>query len=448
MNILIISNTIDCPSLGFRLQGLDKNNKVYYYVIEKKNREKGSQKGIINFVDDYKNIINKMDLIIFEGNSNTDKIRKHLWSSFRNKKQIYNFAYSPKSIKIGGQEVKPYDFSIKLEKDRNWAHKLMEDLKIGNKTEHWRFTKIDEAIKFVSNNKSKYVVKVEALDMESDSTYVGICDDGEDVIKYLATYQFRENIKKLNAIDIEKKINGVEIAVSGIFNGKDWIYKQINFEHKKFLDTPYSFNTGEMGTVLKPIQEHKLFSETLDKLGNILSAIDYRGHIDINGILNENGYFPLEFTPRFGVPTYCLELESIKSNILEVLTSVASKSNYNLDVDYDNWVIGTVVCGEGYPFEDIDYKKMKLLPVIDLDKVINNFHMFDICKIGSDYYTTGGYVGVMVAKGKDICEARELLYNKLLMDIKIPKTYWRDDIGVKVKNEYLEKLTNLGYQIL
>ncbi len=97
-----------------------------------------------------------------------------------------------------------------------------------------------------------------------------------------------------------------------VFNGNEFIEPvNFNFEHKKLFPGNIGPSTGEMGTSMFWSSRNRLFNETFGKLEDWLAEEGYVGSIDLNCIVNENGIYPLEFTPRFGYPTIVLQEEGM-----------------------------------------------------------------------------------------------------------------------------------------
>lgn len=87
-----------------------------------------------------------------------------------------------------------------------------------------------------------------------------------------------------------------------------------------------------MGTVLwyDENEDNRLFNETLVKLRGYLRKIDFRGDIDINCIVNEQGAFPIEATPRFGYPAIYAQSNIHRSPWGEFLKAVADGKSHQL----------------------------------------------------------------------------------------------------------------------
>ncbi|MFH1695330.1 MAG: phosphoribosylglycinamide synthetase C domain-containing protein [Candidatus Micrarchaeota archaeon] len=110
------------------------------------------------------------------------------------------------------------------------------------------FTSFEEAIDFVKANPGQYVIKPsgEAQNIKG-LLFIGEEDDGKDVIQVLSDYN-KAWSKKIPLFQLQKRVNGVEIAVGAFFNGKEFIYPiNVNFEHKKLFPGNLGPSTGEMG---------------------------------------------------------------------------------------------------------------------------------------------------------------------------------------------------------
>jgi phosphoribosylamine--glycine ligase len=444
MKILHISNEADSLDLALTCQR--EGAEVSIFVHDMK-FQPDIYENIMKISKTWTDKVAKADFVYFDSNDGLSPIKQAIWNQ---KKPAFNTCHTRKPIKICGKTIMPWEFPLATEQDRNWAHKLLEFFKIGNKMPSWQFTKVDEAAKFIKENPKAYVMKVEGA-ADSDLTYVGITEDGEDVLEYLTTLPMRPDIKQIKKIELEEKKKGIEIATSAYFNGKDFYARDINFEHKKFatgseLDhyEGIGFNTGEQGTVIRPVSQHRLFTETVEKMGNFLKEIDFRGQIDINGVLNDDGYWPVEFTIRPGYPASAIEVEARKMSTSEFLYSVSAGETPKIDIA-DAWIIGVVLCGQGYPFY-ADVKKSFLLPIIGVNKDnVHHLHFSHVKALDSKLYTVNSYICTATALGKDIKSAQHEVYNKLIAGIKIPNAFWRTDIGTKVSEYYLPKLEKMGY---
>lgn len=444
MNILFISKVGSGLDLAYHLEKEGAN--VFTYIEDKNNKELLDgllKRKIISPLS-----VSNYDFAVFDDND-LEPIKRSVWLK---KRPAVGIAYKPE-INIAGKRFKGYEFGETLEQDRKFGKKLFKEFKIGNIFENDEFKTIDEAVKYLSSNEGPYVIKPEAKTIvDSSLTFVGELPDNRDAIIYLESLKFRKDIKYVNKIELEKRIQGVEIACGGWFNGKDWLSIDVNFEHKKFAtgneNNPegLGFYTGEMGTILKKVDtNNKLFKETIYKMSNWLKDIDFRGKIDISCIANDDGIFPLEFTPaRMGYPLIYLEMEAMKKQgWVEFLYAVAN-GEYLKPVEYKDFAIGIVVCGEGFPSDEESKKRMKYLSVLFDDEIKDNIHFCDVVKMGDYILTVGSYICVVTARGNTIENAQYNVYNNILPKLYIPKSYYRVDIGNRVINQ-LEDVKRWGY---
>ena len=120
---------------------------------------------------------------------------------------------------------------------------------------------------------------------------------------------FAEEIK---VFQLQKRVAGVEVAVGGFFNGKEFITPiNVNFEHKKLFPGNIGPPTGEMGTTMFWSEPNRIFNRRSRRWSRSWREEGYAGYIDLNCIVNGNGIYPLEFTSRFGYPTIIIQQEGM-----------------------------------------------------------------------------------------------------------------------------------------
>src|SRR5439155_4770184 len=106
-------------------------------------------------------------------------------------------------------------------------------------------------ITYIRENPGAYVIKPSGQAQNYKGLlFVGMEDDGSDVVRMLETYK-RVWSSKIKVFQLQKKVAGVEVGVGAFFNGKRFITPvNINFEHKKLFPGEVGPSTGEMGTVM------------------------------------------------------------------------------------------------------------------------------------------------------------------------------------------------------
>src|SRR5580693_1636387 len=144
---------------------------------------------------------------------------------------------------IGGT---PY--TDRLEDDRSFGQEELKKAGV-NIIPYGEFVSFDDAVDHVTQNPGRYVIKPsgEAQNVKR-RLFVGEEDDGQDVIRMLEAYK-KALSEEIKVFQLQRRVSGVEVAVGGFFNGKNFIYPiNINCEHKKLFPGDIGPPTGEMGT--------------------------------------------------------------------------------------------------------------------------------------------------------------------------------------------------------
>lgn len=438
LKILFVSKESGAGDLALRLEM--EGNEVRYHVVEKD--EAGNLDGLIKKEKNYRAGVGWCDFAVLD-DTGMDDI-----SQFIRKAKKPAFGVARKDNRFGNRDISGNKLATILEKDRSFCHEIMEKLKIGSKIESLSFSDQAQAIAHLKQHKVPHVIKPECQGSGSEKTYVGHYDDNSDAIGWLETLPDRPNAGKIKSIEVEERIKGVEVAAASWFNGKDFIGPpNINFEHKRIATGEIGFNTGEMGTAMFYGEEDsRLAKETVYKMGDFLRSFDYRGQMDVNCVVNEEGVFPLEFTPRLGYPASYIEQEIHDSPWGEFLSDIANgrktKSKFSKD-----WAIGVLLVGEGYPFWDEGCERSGGLLVQGLTpENIDNLHLYHVAHKKDRFITTGCLPLVATGRGKTIAESKDMVYNKVIPQVFFPGVYWRTDISDRCKED-LSNLKDCGYDL-
>jgi phosphoribosylamine--glycine ligase len=309
------------------------------------------------------------------------------------------------------------------------------------------FTSMDEAINYVQNNKGRYVIKPSGEAQNKKSLlFVGEEDDGADVIRVLESYK-RTSSDFIKVVQLQKRIQGVEVAVGAFFNGKEFVYPiNINFEHKKLFPGNLGPSTGEMGTSMFWSMPNKLFNSTLRKLESVLKQEGYVGYIDLNCIVNGYGIYPLEFTSRFGYPTISIQQEGMNMPMGEFFYKLASGENFEFKTK-KGFQIGVRMVVPPFPYHDYEIfeSHSKGGTIVFKKPDFNGVHIEDVKLVNQEWVITGhaGIALIIVGTGSSMREAQKQVYNRI-KNILIPHGYYRTDIGDRWYDDS-DKLHNWGY---
>ncbi|WP_178915987.1 phosphoribosylamine--glycine ligase [Natronomonas gomsonensis] len=335
----------------------------------------------------------------------------------------------------------------RLEEDRGYAMEVLEDHDVTT-LDHREFSDFGAAIDYVNENPAPYVIKpLGEVQNVKRLVYVGREDDGSDVVDVLRAYEKAWG-HRMKGFQLQRRVEGVEVAVCGFFNGNEFVEPiNFNFEHKKLFPGNIGPSTGEMGTSMFWADPNDLFERTLGKLADFLAEEGYVGSIDLNCIVNDNGVYPLEFTPRFGYPTITLQEESFESPTGQFFYDLARGEDPNLQV-HQGYQVAVRVVLPPFPFDDektYDENSRNAAVVFDTDSR-EGIHIEDAKNVDGQWRAAGesGMPLVVTGKGETMGAAREQAYGRI-DDIVIPNLYYRDDIGERWIDGDGDRLLSWGY---
>ena len=322
-------------------------------------------------------------------------------------------------------------FTDDLELDRNLGQEVLKKHKIKILPSKEFFT-FKDAIEYVEKNPDSYVIKPcgETQDYKQ-LLYVGSDDAGLDVIRMLKAYEKTWG-EKFGNFQLQRKVKGVEISVAAFFNGNKFIYPvNVTFEHKKLFPNELGVSTGEMGTTMFCTKDSPLFENTLKKLEGTLAKHNFRGHIDINCIVNGNGIYPLEFTSRFGFPQVLIQ----RIGILDKFSEVIYKTAAGIDFEFrakKGFQIGAYIVVPPFPFTDKKSFNLfsKDAPVIFKKPMPDGVHPMHLKKVNHEWLITGGTGIAVLVTGTGITmkETQKMMYNRI-SNVIVNNGYYRNDIG-------------------
>ena len=275
--------------------------------------------------------------------------------------------------------------------------------------------------------------------IETAKTFV--CRDKDTYLWALEQY------KGSQALIVQRIIKGIEISTEGWFNGTGWVVPfNHTFEEKRFLEGDLGPNTGCMGNVVMSVQrpEKDQLVQNLKRLTPFLRAARFKGPVDLNTIVNENGIFALEVTPRLGYDAIEALDTLLDEPLSEMFMAVAAggKSIMNLR---PGLAIAVRVSVPPYPHAEADVRD-RGLPVLGVGPHDENIYFTDVLwdkkqKImrwaGSD-----GVLLKVTAKDRKLKVATENAY-KRVGELKGLDFQYRRDIGARVEGD-LRALKSMG----
>jgi len=423
-HFLFISNVGLHLDLAWQVQ--KEGHEVKYYIDEKSERDTGN--GFVPKTNNWRAEVDWADVIIFDDTMGHGTLAEEL----RKKGKAV----------IGGT---PY--TDRLEDDRSFGQGELKAAGV-NVLPYKDFTDFDEAIAYVTANPGAYVIKPSG---EAQNTkhllFVGMEDDGSDVIGLLQTYK-KIWANTIKVFQLQKKVAGVEVAVGAFFNGNRFVEPiNINFEHKKLFPGNVGPSTGEMGTSMFWSKPNKIFNATLKKMEPKLREEKFTGYIDINMVVNGNGIYPLEFTSRFGYPTIQIQVDSLITPTGQFLYDLANGVDSDFKVK-KGFSVGLRVVVPPFPFEDPKTYKMfseDAAVIFKKKEQLDGIHIEGVREVNGIWTVASvdGTTIIVTGQGPTMKQAQQQAYRRV-QNVLIPNMYYRSDIGDRWPEDS-DRLLGWGY---
>ena len=221
-------------------------------------------------------------------------------------------------------------------------------------------------------------------------------------------------------IVVEEYLDGYELSVFAICDGKDYVVLPAAQDHKRLLNDDQGPNTGGMGayapTPLVNESIYRQLDETVIRptlAGMEAEGMPFTGVLFIGVMVVDGKPIVLEYNVRFGDPE-CEELMPLlKSPASELFYKAATGDLANATIEfYDQYAVGVVVASKEYPYKSSVPAEI-IIDDIHHDDLAEHAHISYAGVTREDdgkLYATGGRVLVCVGMGDSIAEARERAY--------------------------------------
>jgi phosphoribosylamine--glycine ligase len=242
------------------------------------------------------------------------------------------------------------------------------------------------------------------------------------------------------SIVIQEFLEGVEISLHAICDGKTAKLFPTSQDHKRALDGDQGLNTGGMGTYsptpfLNDTELEKNGGKILDPWlrGCAAEGIDFRGILYPGIMLTKSGPKVLEFNARFGDPETQVYLTRLENDLVELLEASVGGTLAHIEMKWSPRAsVCVVMASGGYPGS---YAKGKVISGLDAANALPHtkvFHAGTALKDGQ-IVTNGGRVLGVTALGKDLKAAQAAAY-AAVEKIHFDGVHFRRDIATKALN--------------
>jgi phosphoribosylamine--glycine ligase len=228
---------------------------------------------------------------------------------------------------------------------------------------------------------------------------------------------------------------GEEVSVLAFTDGKTIVPMITSCDHKRANDGDKGLNTGGMGTFSPcPFWTKELEKQVLDTIMiptmNAMNAEGrtFKGCLYFGLMRTDKGMRVVEYNSRFGDPETQVVLPMLKTDLMDIFEAVTDERLADIKIEWeDGACVCVVMASGGYPVSYVKGKEITIGDVGDCQII----HAGTAIKDGK-LVTNGGRVLGVVAKGKDIEEARKKAY-AAVKNISWEGVHYRTDIGVKYR---------------
>ena len=244
------------------------------------------------------------------------------------------------------------------------------------------------------------------------------------------------------AIIIEEFLDGYELSVFAVCDGKDFILLPAAQDHKRLLNGDKGPNTGGMGAYAPtPLANDEIYRKLKERV--VIPTLDgmraegnpFKGVLFMGVMVVDNEPMILEYNVRFGDPE-CEELMPLlKTPASELFynSAIGNLKNTKIEFYENRYAVGVVMASRDYPYKSSEPAEIIIDDIVH-EELKDNAHIsFAGVSLGDDgkLYATGGRVLVCVGLGDSIAEAHDRAY-MLVGQVHFAGKQCRTDIAYQV----------------
>ncbi|MCI9224808.1 MAG: phosphoribosylamine--glycine ligase [Acutalibacter sp.] len=327
----------------------------------------------------------------------------------------------------------PNKKAAEIESSKVFSKNLMK--KYGIPTAGYEvFTSPSEALDYIrSQGKYPAVIKADGLAVGKGVTLAQNEQEAAEALHSLM--EERKFGSSGDRVVVEEFLTGPEVTVLAFTDGHVMCPMVSSMDHKRAYDNDVGPNTGGMGTISpSPFYTDEIAKVCMDTIFlptmNAMNAEGrkFKGCLYFGLMLTPDGPKVIEYNSRFGDPETQVVLPRLKTDLVDIIEAVANEKLSEIDVKWSDEACACVIIASGgYPGS---YEKGKLISGLDKNGQLDGatvIHAGTKLEDGK-FYTSGGRVLGITAKGADLREALDRAY-KSTEKVSFDGAFYRKDIG-------------------
>jgi phosphoribosylamine--glycine ligase len=320
---------------------------------------------------------------------------------------------------IGIPVFGPSKAAAQLEGSKDFAKGVMRDAGVPTAQSFTCTTQV-EIEKALDTFGAPYVVKDDGL---AAGKGVVVTNDRDVALKHAL---------QCNRVVIEEYLDGPEISLFGISDGRNILAMQPAQDFKRAYDNDEGPNTGGMGAYSPlPWAPAEIVEETYERvLAPMIAEMAARGTPFVGLLyaglaLTKNGLKVIEFNARFGDPETQVLIPRLKTPLATLLFNAATD---NLDDTVLHWsdesAVTVVLASEGYP------ESPKIGAAIDIPTCMDTtIYHAGTADASQGLVSSGGRILTVTGMGENLREARESAYGTI-SKILCENSFYRSDVAL------------------
>lgn len=328
--------------------------------------------------------------------------------------------FNKAGLKIFG----PTKEAAQIETSKAYAKALMKKYHIPT-AGYEVFSDYNQAMDYVRGHTLPIVLKYDGLAAGKGVVIATRLEEAEATLKdMLIDDKFGSS-----SVVIEDYLEGPEFSFMCFVSGADVYPLEVSQDHKRAYNNDLGPNTGGMGAysgvpIISDSDKEYALKKIMEPtaLALIKEGCPFKGVLYGGLMKTKDGIKVIEFNARFGDPETEVVLPKLKNDLFDVFCDIIDGNKVKLAFD-PMYYLGVVLASKGYPGS---YEKGYLIEGLeDVDGIV--YHMGTKLEAGK-YYTNGGRVLIVVAKGNTLLEAQQNA-NREASKIKSSNLFYRTDIG-------------------